>query len=108
VVPILQRFLPDVVLCSFPAYPNVLQEILGSDRQCKCVVVVTDSITINASWYRSSAYYFLVANEQSASVLRAAGVAPDKIKVFGFPVSTKFSDFAGSNREVHSSNSQRH
>jgi len=106
--PLLERFRPDVVVCSFPAYPNVLQEILGPDRQCKCVVVVTDSITINASWYRSAADYFLVANEQSASVLRAAGVAPDKIKVFGFPVSPKFSDFAGSNREVPSSNSQRH
>src|SRR5438445_8742226 len=91
--PLLERFRPDVVVCSFPAYPNVLQEILGPDRQCKCVVVVTDSITINASWYRSAADYFLVANEQSASVLRAAGVAPDKIKVFGFPVSPKFSDF---------------
>src|SRR5438445_5597570 len=105
--PLLERFRPDVVVCSFPAYPNVLQEILGPDRQCKCVVVVTDSITINASWYRSAADYFLVANEQSASVLRAAGVAPDKIKVFGFPVSPKFSDFAGSNRVLPSNNCDR-
>src|SRR5205823_9545194 len=50
------------------------------------------SITINASWYRSGADYFLVANEQSASVLQAAGVPPKQIKVFGFPVSPKFAD----------------
>ena len=74
----LDRFKPDIVVCSFPAYANVLQEILGADRVCKCVVVVTDSITINASWYRSPADYFLVANEQSASVLRSGGVAPEK------------------------------
>ncbi len=91
--PLLERFHPDIVVCSFPAYANVLQEILGPERHCKCVVVVTDSITINATWYRSPADYFLVANEQSASVLRAVGVAPGKIKIFGFPVSPKFADF---------------
>ena len=78
--PVLDRFKPDIVVCSFPAYANVLQDILGAERVCKCVVVVTDSITINASWYRSPADYFLVANEQSASVLRSGGVAPEKIK----------------------------
>src|ERR1700747_3373825 len=92
--PVLDRLQPDIVVCSFPAYANVLQEILGAERVCKCVVVVTDSITINASWYRSPADYFLVANEPSASVLRSVGVAPEKIKIFGFPVSPKFADFA--------------
>ena len=103
--PLLADFRPDIVVCSFPAYANVLQEILGPERHCKCVVVVSDSITINASWYRSPADYFLVANEQSASVLRAAGVAPEKIKVFGFPVSPKFADFT-SERQLSSNNSK--
>src|SRR5207237_3201949 len=88
--PVLDRFQPNIVVCSFPAYANVLQEILGAGRVCKCVVVVTDSITINASWYRSPADYFVVANEQSAGVLRSSGVAAEKIKIFGFPVSPKF------------------
>src|SRR5436309_12067666 len=105
--PLLERFRPRIVVCSFPAYANVLQEILGPERRCKCVVVVTDSITINATWYRSPADYFLVANEQSASVLRAVGVAPEKIKVFGFPVSPKFADFRGSNRVLPSNDSER-
>jgi processive 1,2-diacylglycerol beta-glucosyltransferase len=71
------------------------------------VVVVTDSITINAVWYRCAADYFLVANEQSASVLRAAGIAEEKIKVFGFPVSPKFADSAESNRVLPPSKSER-
>src|SRR5712672_775245 len=104
--PVLDRFKPDIVVCSFPAYANVLQEILGADRVCKCVVVVTDSITINASWYRSPADYFVVANEQSASVLRSGGVAPEKIRIFGFPVSPKFADFA-EDRPSPSINSRR-
>ena len=104
--PLLDRFQPDIVVCSFPAYANVFQEILGADRVCKCVVVVTDSITINASWYRSPADYFVVANEQSRGVLQSNGVAPEKIRVFGFPVSPKFADFA-EDRPLPSSNSTR-
>jgi processive 1,2-diacylglycerol beta-glucosyltransferase len=105
-VPVLDRFQPDIVVCSFPAYANVLQEILGDERGCKCVVIVTDSITINASWYRSPADYFLVANEQSAGVLRSGGVAPAKIRIFGFPVSPKFADLTA-DRPLPSSNSSR-
>ena len=104
--PVLDRFQPDIVVCSFPAYANVLQEILGAERACKCVVIVTDSITINASWYRSPADYFVVANEQSADVLRTVGVGLEKIRVFGFPVSPKFADFA-EDRPLPSSNSSR-
>ena len=104
--PVLDRFQPNIVVCSFPAYANVLQEILGAGRVCKCVVVVTDSITINASWYRSPADYFVVANEQSAGVLRSSGVAAEKIRIFGFPVSPKFADFA-EDRPLPSTNSSR-
>jgi processive 1,2-diacylglycerol beta-glucosyltransferase len=108
---LLDKFRPDVVVCTFPAYLNVLREIEGANgdrvRRSKSVAVVTDSITINAAWYRSTADYFLVANEQSASVLRGVGVAPEKIKVFGFPVSPKFAEFAGSNRLLPANNSER-
>src|SRR5215510_3724518 len=104
--PVLHRFRPDIVVCSFPAYANVLQEVLGAERACKCVVVVTDSITINASWYRSPADYFVVANEQSADVLLSNGVASEKIRIFGFPVSPRFADFAD-DRPPPSANSSR-
>ena len=91
---LLDRFEPDVVVSTFPPYPYLLQQILGSDRRCKNVAVVTDSITVNAIWYRSPADYFIVANEQSAAVVRDGGVPPEKIKVLGFPVSPRFADFA--------------
>jgi processive 1,2-diacylglycerol beta-glucosyltransferase len=106
---LLERFQPDVVICSFPAYPNVLRQIATENPKrvspCKSVMVVTDSITINASWYRSGADYFLVANEQSASVLQAVEVPQEKIKVFGFPVSPKFADLTNT-RESPSTNSR--
>jgi processive 1,2-diacylglycerol beta-glucosyltransferase len=103
---LLDRFQPDVVVSSFPAYPYLLQQILGPHRLCKSVVIVTDSITVNKIWYRCVADYFLVPNEQSAAVLRAAGVLPQKIKILGFPVSPKFADSA-QDRQLPSANSKR-
>ncbi|HST31655.1 MAG TPA: glycosyltransferase [Chthoniobacterales bacterium] len=90
---LLDRFQPDVVVSTFPAYPYLLKQILGNDRGCKNVAIVTDSITVNAIWYRAPADYFLVANDQSAAVVRENGVASEKIKVFGFPVNPRFTDF---------------
>ncbi|HWY52498.1 MAG TPA: glycosyltransferase [Chthoniobacterales bacterium] len=90
---LLDRFQPEVVVSTFPPYPYLLQQILGSERRCKNVAVITDSITVNAIWYRSPADYFIVANEQSAAVVRKGGVPSEKIKVFGFPVNPRFADF---------------
>lgn len=89
---LLDRFQPEVVVSTFPPYPYLLQQILGTDRSCKNVSVVTDSITVNAIWYHAPADYFVVANEQSAAIVRNAGVAAEKIKVLGFPVSPRFAD----------------
>ena len=90
---VLERFQPHVVVSTFPFYPYSLRQIFGTDHRCKSVVVITDSITVNAVWYRCDADYFIAPNEQSAAVVRAGGVAPEKIKTFGFPVSPKFADF---------------
>jgi processive 1,2-diacylglycerol beta-glucosyltransferase len=88
----LARLQPDVIVSVYPAYPHMLDEVLGwrGSPQHKRVVVITDSISVNAIWYRCSADYYLLPNEESAQVLRDAGIPPEKIKVFGFPVSTVF------------------
>jgi processive 1,2-diacylglycerol beta-glucosyltransferase len=68
---LLTRFQPDVVVSTFPPYPYLLQQLLGPDRRCKSVVVITDSITVNSIWYRCTADYFLAPNPQSAAVVQA-------------------------------------
>ena len=89
---LVERTKPNAIVSVYPAYAHFLDEIFGpaDSGACKRIVVVTDSITVNAIWYRCSADYFLVANEQTAQVMRAAGVDAEKIKVLGFPVSAKF------------------
>ncbi len=91
---LLGRFEPDVIVSVYPAYPHMLDEMLGpTGRSCgKRVVVVTDSLSVNAIWYRCSADHFLLPNDRSAAVLHAAGIAHRKTRTFGFPVSPEFAE----------------
>lgn len=89
---LLARLQPDIIVSVYPAYSHMLDEMFGKGGapQYKRVVVVTDSISVNAIWYQCSADYFLLPNEVSASVLLKAGVPAEKVKTFGFPVSPVF------------------
>lgn len=91
---LLARFRPNVIVSVYPAYPHMLDEMLGpaAGGDYQRVVLVTDSISVNAIWYRCSSDYFLVPNETSGAVLREAGVADEKIRAFGFPVSPRFAE----------------
>ncbi len=91
---IIGRDQPDVIVSVFPAYPHFLDETFGAANgsRPKRVVAITDSITINAIWFRCSADCFLVANEPTAEVLTRAGVPRDHLQVLGFPVSPRFAN----------------
>ncbi len=96
---LLEKFQPDAVVSTFPAYPYLLRATVGETSGPKNVVVVTDSITVNAIWSQAPGDYFLLPNEQSASVARKNGMPGDRIKVFGFPVSPKFADLSAATRQ---------
>lgn len=89
---VFERFQPDAAVSVFPPYPYIVDQIFGQNRTSKNITVITDSITVNEIWYRSGADYFCVPNEQSARIVQDAGVAPERIKVFGFPVSPIFAE----------------
>jgi len=93
---LLDEFEPDVIVSVYPAYPHILDEMLGPSGRGrgKRVVVITDSLSVNAIWYRGSADYYLLPNAESAAVLHRAGIGPEKTRTFGFPVSPEFADVA--------------
>ena len=88
----LKRVRPAAVVSVYPVYGYLLKAAAKQAGlpACKSFVLVTDSISINAIWHRCEADAFLVPNEDTARVLRAAGVAPEKVVVTGFPVSPRF------------------
>ena len=88
---LLERFQPVAVVSVYPAYPHLLEEIVGNSVPAfQRVVCITDSITVNAIWFRCATELFLVPNEQTATVLAAAGVPNERVRVTGFPVTPKF------------------
>lgn len=83
---------PGVIVSTYPLYSYLLEQI-GKEAGRKVpplVTVVTDSITINSIWYRSPSDAYMVPNEQTADVMRAAGVPAERIHNTGFPVTLKF------------------
>src|SRR4051812_27333290 len=106
---LLARLQPDVIVSVYPAYPHILDEMFGrgGEARFKRVVLVTDSISVNAMWYQCSADYFLLPNEVSADVLRHAGVPAEKVKVLGFPVSPVFAQLGEPRPEPSNENGRR-
>lgn len=89
---ILDEARPDCVISSYPVYAHIIQQLYRdhSERPFRLITVVTDSISVNSSWYRAPSDYFCVPNEATADVLRSHGVPTAQIKAFGFPVSPVF------------------
>jgi processive 1,2-diacylglycerol beta-glucosyltransferase len=81
-----------VAICStFPAYAALLQKLAAEGRFSRPHFnVVTDSISINSVWWRPGCDGWFVPNEDSAEVMREAGVDPARIHVTGFPVTPYF------------------
>jgi processive 1,2-diacylglycerol beta-glucosyltransferase len=90
---ILNETQPDCVVSTYPVYGHVIKKIFaGHERPFKFITIVTDSITINSSWFRAPSDYFCVANDASADVLIKGGVAEKNIQTLGFPVNPIFAD----------------
>ena len=91
---ILDQSQPDCVLSTYPVYAHVIREIYRdhSERPFRFITVVTDSISVNSSWFRAPSDWYCVPNEATAEVLRKNGVPPEKIKAFGFPVNPLFAE----------------
>ena len=85
---------PDAVISVYPVYGYLVEKIYPrrTDRPFAFHTVVTDSITINSVWHRCASDTFLVPNEDTAAVMRAAGLPSQNIHALGFPVPPIFAD----------------
>lgn len=85
---------PDCVVSCYPVYAHVIQELYRnhSERPFRFITIVTDSITINSTWFRAPSDLYCVPNDATAKVLKDAGVPAAQIKALGFPVSHLFNE----------------
>lgn len=92
---LLARERPDAICCTYPVYAFLLRELAhGGGLTVPFFNVVTDSISIHSLWWRAGAAGWFVPNEDSAEVMRRAGVAAEKLHVSGFPVPMFFAEHA--------------
>jgi len=88
---IIERERPAAICSTFPAYAALFQRLARLGRfKTPHFNIVTDSISINSIWWRPGCDGWFVPNEDSAEVMRAAGVDPAAIHVSGFPVTPFF------------------
>jgi processive 1,2-diacylglycerol beta-glucosyltransferase len=93
---LLAREQPAAVCSTYPVYAFLLADLWNTRRAPRVphFNVVTDSISINSLWWRAGADGWFLPNEDSAAVMRAAGVDAGRIHVRGFPVPAFFRDHA--------------
>lgn len=86
---LLQETQPDVVVSTYPIYATIIRDLYRdhAERPFRLVTVVTDSVAVNSTWFQSPSDLYCVPDESTAAVLRGKGIAPDRIKTSGFPVS---------------------
>ncbi len=88
---IIERERPAAICSTFPAYAAIFRRLAQQSRfSTPHFNIVTDSISINSIWWRPGCDGWFVPNEDSAEVMRAAGVDPAAIHVTGFPVTPFF------------------
>ncbi len=91
---LLLRFQPSAVVSVYPAYPYLIDSILGgAPAPFRRVVCITDSLTVNAIWLHGPADLFLVPNDLTAQVVvQSKKILPEMVRAPGFPVSTRFAE----------------
>jgi processive 1,2-diacylglycerol beta-glucosyltransferase len=97
---LLEQAKPDTVVSTYPGYSHLLDYAYERlpQRSFRLVTIVTDSLTINRVWHTAHSDWYVVANEETAEVMRRQGVPPEKLRVAGFPVPR----FFGESREPKS------
>jgi processive 1,2-diacylglycerol beta-glucosyltransferase len=88
---VLDRDQPTVLCSTYPVYAFLLAKLARDGRTLPPHFnVVTDSISINSLWWRAACAGWFLPNDESADVLRHAGIAPHLLFVSGFPVTHFF------------------
>lgn len=78
---------PDVIVCPYPGYQEILTAIFNVEKyHIPVLTVVTDLATVNRLWFHPSADLCLVPTQTVYGLAIEAGLPAEKVKVVGIPV----------------------
>lgn len=98
------EYKPDVLVSTYPLYAYLIGQLRKQRHGAAGVpllTMVTDSTAINSSWYRAGSEAFLLADEETAEVLRRGGADPATLQVIGFPVAPRLASLKPSDAVIH-------
>ncbi|AGA70490.1 UDP-N-acetylglucosamine:LPS N-acetylglucosamine transferase [Desulfitobacterium dichloroeliminans LMG P-21439] len=86
----IKKLNPDVIICTYPVIGVVLGELRNKGvLDCKVASVVTD-YGVHSQYIHRGVDLYIVGCQDVYDGLRAEGIAPERIKITGIPVSPKF------------------
>lgn len=96
---LLQSKKPTVLVSTYPLWNTLIREVwekysVQAGKKLPFVNIVTDSITFHNAWAIGHPDFFLVANKDTKTSFMNFGIPKKKIRVFGYPVSKRFSSHA--------------
>lgn len=93
---LIREFQPDLMVSTYPIFSFLVASLRRKEPELAppLYTVITDSTRISPAWYRYPCEGCLVADEQTAKVLRNDGVPAEKITVLGFPIGLVFEKLA--------------
>jgi 1,2-diacylglycerol 3-beta-galactosyltransferase len=87
----LAAYQPDVVVRVLPMAGRWLtRALVDANTDAPVVTVVTDLVTVHASWVSGSAEAYLVPTPEAAAACAAAGIPAEQIRCLGLPVPEQF------------------
>jgi UDP-N-acetylglucosamine:LPS N-acetylglucosamine transferase len=101
IVRVLEETRPNLVVSVHP----LVNRLIGNARRTyklsfRFVTVVTDLVTLHASWADPDAELCIVPTKEAYNLLRARGFPAEKLVQTGFPVHPKFAGYTGTRREA--------
>jgi UDP-N-acetylglucosamine:LPS N-acetylglucosamine transferase len=101
IVDLLSKLRPKVVVVTHPLVHRLVVAARRSRRiPCRVVTVVTDLVSLHASWTYSGVDLALVPTVEAYRLMIRRGMSPLRLHRTGFPVHPKFADYSVSRHET--------
>lgn len=90
---IFKKIQPDIIVSTFPLWDYIIHKMnQRHEKKIPYVSVITDSISIHQLWMNEFVDHFVVANQDTAEVLKQNDIPASKIHPLGFPLRVDFYD----------------